>query len=69
MTAKEQLLAEAPLWSEEQAERALRAAANATVDEWGDLDAFTARASLDLLRRLDADEAAAGYSWDDLHAK
>jgi hypothetical protein len=38
MTAKEQLLAEAPQWSEEQAARALRAAAGATVDEWGSLE-------------------------------
>ncbi len=65
MTAREQVLAEAPRWTEEQAERALRAAAGATVDEWGDLDAFTAEASRATLRRLDEEEAAAGFSWDD----
>jgi hypothetical protein len=64
VTAKEQVLAEAPRWSEEQAARALRAAAGATVDEWGDLDQFTAAASRGMLRRLDEGEAAAGLSWD-----
>jgi hypothetical protein len=58
------VLAEAPQWSEEQAIRALRAAAGATVDEWGDLDQFTAEASQATLRRLDEDEASAGVSWD-----
>ena len=38
MTAKEKLLQRAPHWSEEQAERALRAAeSDEAVDEWGDL--------------------------------
>jgi hypothetical protein len=36
VTAKEKLLERAPHWSEEQAERALRAAkGDETVDEWG----------------------------------
>jgi hypothetical protein len=33
------------------------------VDEWSDLDEFSARASTPTLRRLDEDEAAAGFSW------
>jgi hypothetical protein len=37
MTAKEKLLQRAPNWSEEQAERALRAAeSDGAVDGWGD---------------------------------
>lgn len=35
------------------------------VDEWGNLDEFTARASTAALRRLDEAEAAAGFSWDE----
>jgi hypothetical protein len=65
MTAREQVLAEAPGWTEEQAARALRAVARAAIDQWGDLDAFSADASRAMLRRLDEDEAAAGFSWDD----
>ena len=71
MTAKEKLLSEAPHWSEHDAEVALRAverehAAQAArnVDEWGDLDAFSAHASAATLRRLDEEEAAAGFSWE-----
>jgi len=67
MTAKEQLLAEAPSWSEDQAERALRAAHGAgepdperTADEWGDLSAFSAALTSDSFRRLDEEERAAG---------
>jgi hypothetical protein len=44
MTAKETLLARAPGWSEEQAERALlaaEAAPKSILDEWGDLDVQT----------------------------
>jgi hypothetical protein len=65
MTAKKQVLAEAPAWSEEQAARALRAIAQATSDEWGDLDAFSADASKAMLRRLDEEDEAAGFSWED----
>jgi hypothetical protein len=69
MTAKEQLLQEAPGWSEREAEVALRAVAceheGRTVDEWGDLDEFTARASSAMLRRLDEEEAKAGSSWEE----
>jgi hypothetical protein len=65
MTAKEQVLTDAPGWTEEQAARALRAVAHAAIDEWGDLDAFSADASSATLRRLDEQEAAAGFSWED----
>ncbi len=34
-------------------------------DEWGDLDAWSDAASGDALRMLDAEEAAAGFSWED----
>lgn len=69
MTAKEQLLQKAPDWSEHDAEVALRAVerehAGHTVDEWGDLDKFTARASSAMLRRLDEEEAKVGFSWEE----
>lgn len=35
------------------------------VDEWGDLDRFSARASLGVLRHLDEEEARAGFSWEE----
>lgn len=63
MTAKEQLLREVPGWSEHDAQVALRAVEREhgvhVLDEWGDLDAFTARASTAGLRRLDDEEAKA----------
>jgi hypothetical protein len=71
MTAKEQLLREVPAWSEHDAEVALRAverehSVEGPVDDaWGDLDTFTARASAASLRRLDAVEAQAGFSWEE----
>jgi hypothetical protein len=34
------------------------------VDEWGDLDRFSARASLGVLRHLDEEEAKVGFSWE-----
>jgi hypothetical protein len=68
MTAKEQLLQQAPSWSEHDAEVALRAVqrehAGHVVDGWGDLDDFSARASGAMLRRLDEEEATAGFSWE-----
>jgi hypothetical protein len=68
MTAKEQLLQQAPGWSEHDAEVALRAVqrehAEPAVDGWGDLDEFSARASAAMLRRLDEEEATAGFSWE-----
>ena len=33
-------------------------------DDWGDLDEFSARGSEPTLRRLDEQEAAAGFSWE-----
>lgn len=70
VTARERVLEEAPRWTEDQAAAALRAVerhegpAARTVDEWGDLDEFSARASSASLRRLDEEEAKAGFSWD-----
>jgi hypothetical protein len=71
MTAKEKLLERAPRWSEHDAEIALRAVEREhagesmrVVDEWGDLDEFSAQASTAALRRLDGEEAKAGFSWD-----
>lgn len=71
MTAKEKLLSEAPRWSEHDAEVALRAVereyaaqAGRNVDEWGDPDEFCAQASAATFRRLDEEEAAAGFSWE-----
>lgn len=71
MTAKEKLLKEAPRWSERDAQVALRAVERdhadgneQVVDEWGDLDEFSARGSEPTLRRLDEEEAAAGFSWE-----
>lgn len=37
-----------------------------TVDEWGDLDQFSAHASRGVLRHMTEDEEAAGVSWDKL---
>lgn len=71
MTAKEKLLKEAPRWSERDAQVALRAVerehngeTEQKADAWGDLDEFSARGSTPTLRRLDEQEAAAGFSWE-----
>jgi hypothetical protein len=62
VTAKEKLLERAPLWSEEQAERALRAAeGDETVDEWGDLSKLHETTTSETMRRLTAEESAAGH--------
>jgi hypothetical protein len=61
MTAKEKLLQRAPHWSEEQAERALRAAESADVDEWGDLSELHEASSAETMRRLAKEEQAAGH--------
>lgn len=61
MPAKEKLKAEIDRLSEAEA-------ANAEIvvkREPGELDEFTAHASLPSLRRLDEAETAAGFSWDD----
>lgn len=62
MTAKEKLLERAPDWSEEQAERALRAA-EGSVDEWGDIGAQTQALSEQAEERLQARERATGKTW------
>lgn len=71
MSAKEKLLQEAPSWTERDAKVALRAVerehngeTGQAADNWGDLDEFSARASAPTLRRLDEQEAAAGFSWE-----
>lgn len=62
MTAKEKLLERAPHWSEEQAERALRAAENdGAVDGWGDLSKLHEVSTAETLRRLAKEEQAAGH--------
>ena len=62
MTAKEKLLERAPHWSEQQAERALRAAERDDAgDEWGDLSNLHAASSAETMRRLAAEEQAAGH--------
>jgi hypothetical protein len=73
MTAKELLLQQAPSWTEHDAEIALRAVehehrqegmAGDIVDEWGDLSAMTRTSTARAMRRLDEEEAAAGFSWE-----
>lgn len=62
MTAKEKLLQRAPHWSEEQAERALRAAeSDGAVDGWGDLSQLHEVSSAETMRRLAKEEQAAGH--------
>jgi hypothetical protein len=38
---------------------------SSAMDEWGDLDAWSAAASKDTMLMLDEEEAAAGFSWDE----
>jgi hypothetical protein len=46
-------------------ERLQRAVASGRhVDEWGDLDTFSARASLGVLRHMTEEEEKAGFSWE-----
>jgi hypothetical protein len=62
VTAKEKLLQRAPHWSEEQAERALRAAeSDGAVDGWGDLSKLHEVSSAETMRRLAKEERAAGH--------
>jgi hypothetical protein len=62
MTAKEKVLQRAPHWSEEQAERALRAAeSDSAVDEWGDLSKLHDVSSAETMRRLANEEQVAGH--------
>lgn len=67
VTAKEHLQQEAPTWSEEQAERALRAVhpepdakPGDIVDDWGNLSAMKRASTSRLMRRMAEEEAAAG---------
>ena len=62
MTAKEKVLERAPHWSEEQAERALRAA-EGRFDQWGDIRAQTQALAEQADERLKARERAAGKTW------
>jgi hypothetical protein len=64
-TATQRLLQEASGWTEDQARQALAAATGRIIDDWGDLDAWAASSSLHAMRMLDAEDAAAGFSWDD----
>ncbi len=62
MTAKEKLLQRAPHWSEEQAERALRAAeSDSSLDERGDLSQLHEVTAAETMRRLAEAERAAGH--------
>jgi hypothetical protein len=65
MTAKEQLLQEAPGWSEHDAEIALRAVrrehAGSDPDEWGDISKVHDAAFAETMRRLAEEERAAGH--------
>lgn len=77
MTAKELLLKQAPSWTERDAEVALRAVeheheqtgdgkdeAGDIVDQWGSLSAMTRTSTGQAMRRLDEEDAAAGFSWE-----
>jgi hypothetical protein len=57
-------LSDAELASEYERLRAA-VAGRLQVDEWGDLDRLGARSSRGVLRRMDDEEAAAGFSWED----
>lgn len=62
MNAKEKLLERAPHWTEEQAERALRAPeGDGAVDAWGDLSELHEVATTETMRRMAEDERAAGH--------
>ena len=62
MTAKEKLLKRAPHWTEEQAERALRAAeGDDAADEWGDLTRLHEVTTSATMRRLAEEEREAGH--------
>lgn len=65
MTAKEKLLERAPNWTEEQAQRALKAAeGDGTKDEWGDLSTVHEVTTKEKMRRLAEEEQARGHkSW------
>lgn len=59
--AKEKVLECAPRWSEEQAERALRAAeGDEFVDAWGDLSTLHEVSAGETMRRVAEEERASG---------
>jgi len=62
MTAKERVIADAPGWTEEQAQAALVAAQSRLpgdiVDEWGNLSSFVRSSSDPVFKRLDDQERA-----------
>ncbi len=62
MNAKAKLLELAPHWSEEQAERALRAVEGTdTTDDWGDVSTVHEVGATKVMRRLAEEERAAGH--------
>ncbi|MGE5282507.1 MAG: hypothetical protein ACM3N0_09360 [Chloroflexota bacterium] len=63
MTAKEQLLKEAPHWSEAQAAVALRMV-HGNEDPWGDLETWGDAVTRGVFSHLDEQEAKAGFSWE-----
>jgi hypothetical protein len=74
MTARERLHKLVDELSEQETDNALRYIASRhapeaepddIVDEWGNLSAMTRAAAGDSMQRLDEEEAAAGFSWDD----
>jgi len=68
MTAKEKLHERVDTLSEEQAERLLaglqETGVGGEIDEWGDLSVFRRASSASVFKRLDEEEAAAGFSWE-----
>ena len=62
MVAKEKLPQRAPHWTEEQAERALRAAeSDGAVDERGDLSKLHEGTTIRTMQRLAEEEPASGH--------
>jgi hypothetical protein len=62
MTAKEKLLQRVPHWTEQQAERALRAAeGGGEIDEWGEVSNLREASTAETMRRLAQEEQAAGH--------
>jgi hypothetical protein len=61
MTAKEQLLQEAPDWSERDAEIALRAVQREHADEWGEVSKVHEVAFGETMKRLAEEERTAGH--------
>lgn len=50
-----------------QAEKALKG--GRLLDDWGDLDQFSAHASRGVLRHMTEEEEAAGFSWEKFRPK